>query len=79
MIDGGPRQHHGVVVGPFGGVAPPLLAAVPEMAARWIAHNAVWKTLPHGEGKVHLDPEQTDTDTQNVNYQASLIHYNIIS
>lgn len=66
MIDGGPRQHHGVVVGPFRGVAPPLLAAVPEMAARWITNNAVWKTLPHGEGKVHLDPEQTDR--QIVNY-----------
>lgn len=66
MIDGGPRQHHGVVVGPFRGVAPPLLAAVPEMAARWITNNAVWKTLPHGEGKVHLDPEQTGR--QIVNY-----------
>lgn len=58
MIDGRPGQHHGVVVGPFGGVAPPLLTAVPEMAAGRITNDAVGKTLPHSEGKVHLDREE---------------------
>lgn len=58
VIDGSPSQHHGVVVGPFGSVAPSLLVAVPEVAAGWVANNTVWETLPHCEGKVHLRSER---------------------
>lgn len=54
VIDGSPRQHHGVVVSPLGRVAPPLFAAVPEVAAGRIANDAIWETLPHCEGKIHL-------------------------
>lgn len=57
VIDCSPRQHHGVVVSPLGRVAPPLLAAVPEVAAGRIANDAIWETLPHCEGKVHLGRE----------------------
>lgn len=60
MIDGSPGQHHGVVVGPFGRVAPPLLVAVPEVAAGWVTDNAVRETLPHCQGKVHLDQDQRE-------------------
>lgn len=55
VVDGSSGQHHGVVVGPLGGVAPALLVAVPEVAAGRVAHNPLGETLPHGEGKVHLD------------------------
>lgn len=64
VIDGSPCQHHGVVVGPFGSVAPPLLVAVPEVAPGWVTNNAVWETLPHCEGKVHLDRDQRGTKRQ---------------
>lgn len=57
VIDCSPRQHHGVVVSPLGRVAPPLFAAVPEVAAGWIANDTIWETLPHCEGKVHLGEE----------------------
>lgn len=57
VIDCSPRQHHGVVVSPLGRVAPPLLATVPEVAAGRIANDAIWETLPHCEGKVHLRRE----------------------
>ena len=60
MIDGSPSQHHGVIIGPFGSVAPPLLVAVPEVAAGRVSDDAVWKTLPHCEGKVDLDPNQRE-------------------
>lgn len=52
---GGASQNHRVVVGPFGGVAPALLVAVPEVAAGRITHDPLRKTLPDGESKVHLD------------------------
>lgn len=55
VIDGSSSQHHGVVIGPFGSVAPAFFVAIPEVAAGWIANNAVWKTLPYGKSKVHLD------------------------
>lgn len=58
MVDGGPRQHHGVVVGPFGGVAPALLVAVPKVAAGGVTYDPLRKALPHGEGKVHLDGQK---------------------
>lgn len=65
VIDRSPRQHHGVVIGPFGSVAPPLLVAVPEVATGWVTNNAVWETLPHCEGKVHLEGgEETNKDRQ---------------
>lgn len=58
VVDGGSSQHHGVVVGPLGGVAPALLIAVPEVAAGRVAHDPLRETLPHGEGKVHLDTQE---------------------
>lgn len=64
VIDGSPGQHHGVVVGPFGCVAPPLLVAVPEVAAGRVANDAVGETLPHREGKVHLDRDRRETKRQ---------------
>ncbi len=68
VIDGSPSQHHGVVVGPFGSVAPTLFVAVPEVTASWVAHNAVRETLPYCEGKVHLDQHQRKTmrETENM-------------
>lgn len=62
MIDGSPSQHHGVIIGPFGSVAPALFVAVPEVAAGWVTNNAVWETLPHCEGEVHLDRDERETD-----------------
>lgn len=55
MIDGSSSQHHGVVVGPFGGVAPTLLVAIPEVTASWVPNDAIRKASPHGECKLHLD------------------------
>lgn len=60
VIDGGPGQHHGVVIGPFGSITPPLLVAVPEVAAGWVTNDAVWETLPHCESKVHLEQDQRE-------------------
>lgn len=64
VIDGSPSQHHGVVVGPFGSVAPPLLVAVPKVTAGWVTNNAVWEALPHCEGKIHLDRDPRETKRQ---------------
>lgn len=61
MIDGSTSQHHGVVIGPFGSVPPPLLVAVPEVTAGGVTNNADRETLPHCEGKVHLDRDHRDT------------------
>ena len=47
-------EDDGVVVGPFGGVAPGLLQRVPEVAPGRVAHDALREALPHQEGKVHL-------------------------
>lgn len=58
VVDGGPGQHHRIVVGPFGCVAPALLVAVPEVAASGITYDSLRKTLPDGEGKVHLDRQE---------------------
>ena len=58
VVDGGPGQHHRVIVGPFGCVAPALLVAVPEVAASRVPHDSLWKTLPDGEGKIHLDRQK---------------------
>lgn len=55
VVDGGAGQDHGVVVGPLGRVAPALLVAVPEVAAGGVAYDSLRKTLPDGEGEVHLD------------------------
>lgn len=57
VVDGGSSQHHGIIVGPFGRVAPALLVAVPEVAAGRIADEPLGETLPHGEGEVNLDIE----------------------
>lgn len=67
VVDGSSSQHHGVVVGPLGGVAPALLVAVPEVAAGRVAHNPLGETLPHGEGKVHLDRRRRVLITQQIN------------
>lgn len=58
VVDGGSSQHHRIVVGPFGCVAPTLLVAVPEMATCGVTYDPLWKTLPHSEGKVHLNRGQ---------------------
>lgn len=63
VVDGGPRQHHGVVVGPLGCVAPALLVAVPEVASRRVTYDPLWKTLPDGEGKIHLTHKDTQSHT----------------
>lgn len=47
-------QDHGVVICPLRGVAPPRPGRVPVMAPRWITDDALWKTLPYDESKVHL-------------------------
>lgn len=57
VVDCSPCQHHGIVVSPLGRVAPPLFAAVPEVAAGRIANDTIWETLPHREGEVHLGGE----------------------
>ena len=54
VVEGCPGQHHGVFVGPLGGVAPAGSGVVPVVAPGGVAHNALWETLPHAEGKVHL-------------------------
>lgn len=58
MVDGGPGQHHRIIVGPLGCVAPALLVAVPEVAASGVTYDSLWKTLPDGEGEVHLDRQK---------------------
>lgn len=54
VVNGSSGENHGIVIGPFGGVTPALLIIVPEMTAGRISHNSLRKTLPHCEGKVHL-------------------------
>lgn len=54
MIEGSSSQDDGIVVGPFGGVAPGALQGIPEMASGRVAHDPLWETTPHQEGKVHL-------------------------
>lgn len=63
VVDGGPRQDHGVVVGPLGRVAPALLVAVPEVASRRITDDSLWETLPDREGKIHLAQKHTHHHT----------------
>lgn len=58
VVDGGAGQHHRIIVGPFGCVTPTLLVAVPEVAASGVTYDSLWKTLPDGEGKVHLDGQK---------------------
>lgn len=64
VVDGGARQHHGVVVGPLGCVAPALLVAVPEVASRRVTYDPLWKTLPDGEGEIHLTRKDTQSHTR---------------
>lgn len=64
MVDGGTSQHHRVVVGPFGCVAPALLVAVPEVASCRVADDSLWKTLPDGEGKIHLTHRYAQSHTR---------------
>lgn len=54
VVESCPRQDHGVVVGPFGGVAPAGSGAVPVVAPRRITNDTLRKTLPHDEGEIHL-------------------------
>lgn len=54
VVERGPRQDHGVVVGPLGGVAPAGPGLVPVVAPGRVAHDPLGKTLPHGEGEIHL-------------------------
>lgn len=67
VVNSSSRQHHGVVVRPLGRVAPPLLRVVPEMAACGVPHNPLGETLPHGEGKIHLQTEHKPNKQSSVN------------
>lgn len=62
VVEGGPCQHHRVLIGPFWGVAPPPLSSIPVVTACWIAHNSLWKTVPYNKGKIHL---QTKNKSKN--------------
>jgi len=64
--NGGASQDHRVIVCPFGRVAPTLLVAVPEVAAGRVAHDSLRKTLPDGEGKVHLEQQKHRFYTQDI-------------
>lgn len=54
VVEGGPSQDDGVVVGPLRGVAPGALQRIPEVAPGRVAHDPLRETPPHQEGKVHL-------------------------
>lgn len=61
VVEGSPSQNNGVVVGPFGGVAPGVLQRVPEVAPRRVSHNPLGEAPPHQEGKVHLRVQKFET------------------
>lgn len=71
MVDGGTGQHHRVVVGPFGCVAPALLVAVPEVASCRVTYDSLWKTLPDGEGKIHLTHRYKRSHTHATSYAST--------
>lgn len=54
MVKGSSRQDNGVVIGPFGGVAPGALQGVPEVAPGRVTHDALREAPPNQEGKVNL-------------------------
>lgn len=54
VVESCPRQDHGVVIGPFRGVAPAGPGTVPVVAPCGIADDALRKALPHRKGKIHL-------------------------
>lgn len=54
VVEGGPRQDDGVLIGPFRGVAPGVPQGVPEVAPGRVPHDPIWEAPPHQEGKVHL-------------------------
>ena len=54
MVEGGPGEHDGVLVGPLGGVPPALLQGVPEVAPGGVPHDPVGEAPPHQEGEVDL-------------------------
>lgn len=58
MVEGSSSQDDGIVIGPFGGVAPGPLQGVPEVAPGRVAHDPVREAPPHQEGKVHLAGQQ---------------------
>lgn len=61
VVERRPGEHHGVLVGPLGGVPPPALPQVPVVAPGRVAHYPVGETVPHYEGEVNLQPPpQTD-------------------
>lgn len=61
MIEGSSSQDDGVVVGPFGGVAPGALQGIPEVAPGRVAHDPFREAPPHQEGKVHLQVHTWNT------------------
>lgn len=65
VVNSSSRQHHGVVICPLGCVPPPLLRVIPKMAACRVPHNPLGETLPHGEGKIHLQERQNTSQTSN--------------
>ena len=54
---GSSRQDDGVLIGPFGGVAPNLLHRIPEVAPGRVSHNPLWETAPDMESEVNLQRE----------------------
>lgn len=57
MVEGGSCQYDGVLVGPFGGVAPGVLQGIPEVAPGRIADDPIREASPHQEGEVHLEEQ----------------------
>lgn len=62
VVEGSASENHGVVIGPFGGVAPAGSGSVPVVAPCWVTNNALWKTLPHDKSKIHLWKKKVQTD-----------------
>lgn len=62
VVESSSSQHHRIVIGPLGGIAPALLVDIPEMAPGWISHNPLRETLPNSEGKIHLRDKNPSSD-----------------
>ena len=67
MVESCPRQDHGVVIGPFRGVAPAGPGTVPVVAPCGIADDALRKALPHGKGEIHLGERKVKTEVRGEN------------
>jgi len=54
MIESTGGENHGVVISWLRCVAPLMSTVIPVMTTRHIAHDTVWKVLPHAEREVNL-------------------------